>query len=71
MKRNIGNIDMIIRLFGAILFTDLAIDRASYGHWNILYWLLAIALGFTALMGYCPLYALFHIGSHAKHHRHE
>jgi hypothetical protein len=59
MKRNIGNIDMIIRLFCAVLFTDLAVDQAIGGRWNILYWCIAIVLCVTALTGFCPLYALF------------
>ena len=71
MKRNIGNIDMIIRFFGAILFADLAVDQAAGGHWSIVYWVIAAVLGITALTGFCPFYAFFHLSTRVKKGQHE
>jgi len=72
MKTNIGNGDMLLRLFSGIALADLSIDQASYGHTNILTSMIALVLLVTALTRFCPLYALFGIHSDGKKNtRHE
>jgi hypothetical protein len=69
MKKNIGDIEIMVRLMAAIVFADLAIDQATYGHWNLPFWVLAAVLGVTALTGWCPLYSLLH--RHTGPHGHQ
>lgn len=68
MKRNIGKIELLIRLFGSIVFFDAAADPGTSGHWRWLYGVVAIYLIATAVVGYCPLYALLHIHTNRKSH---
>lgn len=53
MKKNVGTIDMIIRLISAAIITALGVYFKSY------FGLLAIIPLATALIGWCPLYPLF------------
>jgi|GEM_PF-466045 len=71
MKRNVGNVDVMLRILAAIVLADLATDQAINGHWNILFWALAILLGVTGIIGWCPLYALFHIHTGSNEHEHQ
>ncbi len=65
MKRNIGEQDMILRLFLGIMLLDLSVDQALTSHWNIITSAIGVVLLATALSGFCPLYALF--GIHSSH----
>ena len=74
MKKNLGNLDVMIRTLIAFAFANLAIDRALDGQWIAFYWIMAVVIGLTVLTGFCPLYALLHIDtshSHGKKHEHE
>jgi len=59
--------EIILRLFAGILFADLSVDQALYGHWNILSSAIAAVLLITAVTGFCPIYALF---GHQKSNHH-
>jgi len=69
MKKNIGDVDIMIRLLAAIVFADLAADQASIGHWNIPFWVLAFFLAASGITGWCPLYALFHWHTNSRDHQ--
>jgi hypothetical protein len=71
MKRNLGDMDVMIRMLLAFALANLAIDRALDGQWIPIYWIIAIYIGITSFTGFCPLYALLHIDSHSKKHEHE
>jgi hypothetical protein len=68
MKRNIGGLEMILRLFAGILLADLSVDQALNGHWNIITPAIATVLLVTALTRFCPIHALF--SHHQKPHHH-
>lgn len=71
MKRNLGDLDIMIRGLIAFVFLNLAIDRALDGHWIAIYWIMAFLIGATSFTGFCPLYKLFHLDSQSKAHQHE
>jgi hypothetical protein len=63
MKKNGGNVDRIIRflmglLLAALYFADIATGAAGY-------WVLVMGIIFlvTATFSFCPLYAVFGIGT--------
>lgn len=68
MKRNLGNLDIMLRTLIAFAFANLAVDRALDGQWIVGYWIIAVIIGLTVLTGFCPLYALLHINSLDKKH---
>lgn len=68
MKRNLGNLDIMLRGLATFAFGNLAVDRALDGQWIAGYWIIAIVLGLTAFTGFCPLYALLHINSLDRKH---
>lgn len=70
MKKNLGNLDIMLRALLAFAFADLAFDRALDGHFNAIYWIIAVVAGVTAFTGFCPLYALLHVNSLGKKHGH-
>jgi len=70
MKKNMSDLDIMLRALIAFAFANLAVDRALDGRFIAIYWILAIAIGVTSLTGFCPLYALLHIHSFSKKHEH-
>jgi len=70
MKKNLGDLDIMLRTLIAFAFGNLAVDRALDGQFIALYWIIAVVIGVTAATGFCPLYALLHIDSHGKKHEH-
>ncbi|HVU94177.1 MAG TPA: DUF2892 domain-containing protein [Puia sp.] len=70
MKRNIANVEIVIRLLAGIALADLAVDQASLGHWNMPLFALAFFFALTAIWGWCPLYALLHVHTNTRHHQH-
>ena len=68
MKRNLGELDVMIRGLIAFAFLNLAIDRALDGQWIAFDWVMALLIGATSFAGFCPVYWLFHMDSHSKDH---
>jgi hypothetical protein len=57
MKKNVGNIDKVIRLFLAVLFAFISIFLTT-GILRILLGFLAFMMIFTAITKYCLLYTI-------------
>jgi hypothetical protein len=58
MKKNIGQIDRIIRVALAVLVGILYFTGVISGTWAIILGILAVVLLVTGLVGTCPLYML-------------
>lgn len=71
MKKNLGDLDIMLRALLAFAFANLGVDRALDGQFIAIYWIIAIFIGATSFTGFCPLYALLHIDSLGKKHEHE
>jgi len=65
MKRNLGNLDRIIRVIIAAVITLLYFTNVLTGTAAIVLFILAGVLVITALVGFCPLYALLGINTYA------
>lgn len=59
MKRNLSNIDRIIRVVLAALFAYLYFSGIVTGTLGIVLVVLAIVFTLTAVVAFCPLYAPF------------
>jgi hypothetical protein len=59
MKQNVGATDKIIRILLAIVFAVLYFTNVVTGTLGIVLLVLAVVFAATALVGFCPLYALF------------
>lgn len=71
MKKNIANVEIVIRLLAGIALANLAIARASLGDWNMPLFGLAFFFALTAIWGWCPLYALLHVHTNGPRHHHQ
>lgn len=64
--KNVGSIDRIVRFILGILAITLYFAKVAVGIWGIV----ALAAGgillLTALINYCPLYAIFRINTCPK-----
>jgi len=58
MKKNVGQIDRIIRVALAVLVGILYFTGVISGTWAIILGILAVVLLVTGLVGTCPLYVL-------------
>lgn len=58
MKKNVGQIDRIIRVALAVLVGILYFTGVISGTWAIILGILAVILLVTGLVGTCPLYML-------------
>ncbi|MCF8358952.1 MAG: DUF2892 domain-containing protein [Prolixibacteraceae bacterium] len=63
MKKNVGSIDVIIRLLIAIVLTILYFNGIIAGTWGIVLLVIAGILLITSIIGFCPLYRLFKINT--------
>ena len=59
MKPNLSNLDRTIRVIVAALFAYLYFGGLVTGVLGIVLAALAVVFVLTAVVGYCPLYALF------------
>lgn len=59
MKRNMSNLDRIIRVIVAALFTYLYFGGIVTGTLGIILVVLAAVFVLTAIVAFCPLYAPF------------
>ena len=63
MKRNMSNIDRIVRLVVAALFTYLYFGGVVTGTLGVILLVLAGVFTLTAVVAFCPLYAPFKIST--------
>jgi hypothetical protein len=67
MKTNMGYTDRLIRMIFACIFFMLWFeDIGLKSAWANILIVLAGIFGITSLIGFCPLYAVFHIRSNRK-----
>ena len=58
MKRNMSNIDRLIRAIIAVLLVYLYIGGIVTGAFGIILVVLGVILLITSVLGFCPIYAL-------------
>ncbi len=58
MKKNMGNIDRVIRLTVAVLLVVLVSTGVVSGVWGTVVWVAAGVLALVSAVGFCPLYKL-------------
>jgi len=63
MKKNMGNVDRIIRILIAAVIAYLSYSGTITGTLNLILVILAVFLLLTSLFGFCPLYALLKIST--------
>ena len=63
MKRNMSNLDRIIRAIVAVLFAYLYFGGIVTGGLGIFLVVVGAVLLLTAIIGFCPLYVLFKIST--------
>jgi len=63
MKKNMGQIDRIIRLALAVLVAVLYFTGVISGTWAIILGILAVIFLVTGLVGTCPLYKVLGIST--------
>jgi len=61
MKKNVGNIDKIIRFMVAIIFILLIVTAVATGIWFWILGILALIFIATGIMGWCGIYSVFGI----------
>jgi small-conductance mechanosensitive channel len=66
MKKNMGNVDRIIRTLLAILVAVLYFTNQISGTAAIILGIIAIIFLLTSLVGFCPLYVPFKISTRKK-----
>lgn len=66
MKRNMSNIDRVIRLVLAALFGYLYFAGIVTGAFGILLLVLGAVFLLTAIIAFCPLYAPFKFSTYKK-----
>lgn len=59
MKRNVGNIDRIVRILLAAVIAVLYFTNVISGTVAIVAGILAVIFAATSLVSFCPIYALF------------
>jgi len=63
MKRNMSNLDRIIRVILAALFAYLYFGGIVTGVFGIILLVLGVVFLLTSIVGFCPLYALLKIST--------
>ena len=63
MKKNVGNLDKVVRIILAIVLLALYFTNVITGTWGILLLVAAAILVLTSLMSSCPLYSVFGFSS--------
>ena len=64
MKRNMSNIDRIVRLVIAALFAYLYFGGALPGTLGLVLFILGIVFVLTSIISFCPIYALFKLSTY-------
>lgn len=63
MKKNMGNVDKIIRVIIAVVFAVLYFTNTIVGTLGIVLLVLAGVFVLTSLFSFCPLYTIFGLNS--------
>jgi hypothetical protein len=66
MKQNMGAIDRVIRLILAAVIVALYATGNISGIAAIILGIIAVIFVLTSLVGFCPLYVLFHLSTKPK-----
>ncbi|MBN1925762.1 MAG: DUF2892 domain-containing protein [Prolixibacteraceae bacterium] len=66
MKKNMGTVDIIIRLVVAIVLVILYFNQVITGAWGIVMLVVAGIFLVTSMLGFCPLYVPFKISTRKK-----
>jgi len=66
MKKNMGNVDRVIRILTAIVIAILYFTHAISGTLAVVLLILAGVIIVTSLIGICPLYLAFGINTNKK-----
>jgi hypothetical protein len=66
MRKNMGNVDQIIRFLVAAIIVALYVTEIVSGTFGIVLLLLAGALVLTSLISFCPLYLLLGLSSRKR-----
>lgn len=66
MKKNMGTVDRVIRVFLAIVVGILYLTGYISGFAAVILGIFAIIFILTSLIGFCPLYLPFHISTVKK-----
>ncbi len=61
MKKNLSMVDRLIRMIVAVVLVLLNLTGVATGALAIVFWILAVILGVTSVIGFCPLYAVLKI----------
>jgi hypothetical protein len=64
MKRNMSNIDRIVRLVIAALFAYLYFGGVLPGTLGLVLFILGIVFVLTSIVSFCPIYALFKLSTY-------
>ncbi|HMV27783.1 MAG TPA: DUF2892 domain-containing protein [Anaerolineales bacterium] len=66
MKRNLSDVDRIIRVVLAAIFAYLYFGGIVTGTFGIVLVVLAVVFALTAVVAFCPLYAPFKLSTYKK-----
>lgn len=66
MKKNMGNLDRIIRIIFAVLLASLFFFNVINGIWAIISLIVAGILLATSAINFCPLYTIFGLSTTKK-----
>jgi hypothetical protein len=66
MKKNMGNLDKLVRMLAALVIVILAFTKVITGIWAVVLLILAVILLLTSLFGICPLYVPFGLNTGKK-----
>jgi hypothetical protein len=64
MKRNLSNLDRMVRVVVAALFAYLYFAGIVTGGLGIVLLVLGVVFAATAIVGYCPLYTIFRFSTY-------
>ena len=64
MKRNLSNIDRIVRLVIAALFAYLYFGGVLPGTLGLVLFVLGIVFVLTSIVSFCPIYAMFKLSTY-------
>ncbi|NLG27120.1 MAG: DUF2892 domain-containing protein [Chloroflexi bacterium] len=59
MKKNMSMVDRLLRMIIAVLLLILNLTGMATGGLAIAFWVILVILALTAVVGFCPLYAIF------------
>jgi Inner membrane protein YgaP-like, transmembrane domain len=63
LSLNVANFDRVARIVLALVLAALAVTGVAGGALAIVAWVLAAILTVTAVVGFCPIYAIFRIST--------